>query len=376
MAAGRARSSGSVTEQSVTGGFALLALGVLGLDLVQPVNLAGRALAVAAMIVIVARLVIAAQESRLIEHTRHRQAKTDDLTGLANRRGFYAQLGQGLEGLAASGESAALLLMDLDRFKEINDSLGHGAGDQLLREVGARLSGGLGPGSSVARLGGDEFVVLLPAGTRAREAKEAAARIQDAIAAPMQIEGIPCHASASIGIAVIPDHGKDRTTLLRRADIAMYRAKNRATGIELFDSQQEEISRGDIELASELRSAIASGELVLYYQPKACLAGGAVLCVEALVRWQHPRHGLLPPDAFLPIGERHGLMRQITAQPWSNRRCASRPPGAPTAWGSGWPSTCRARTCATPASPTRSQACCGASGRRPAPCSSRSPRTR
>jgi len=312
MAPARARLMSPVTEQSVTGGFALLALGVLVLDLAHPVNFAGRALAVAAMIAIVLRLVIAAYESRLIERARNQQARTDELTGLANRRGFYAELGQQLTTLSASGETAALLLMDLDRFKEFNDSLGHGAGDQLLQAVGERLSSGLVPGASVARLGGDEFVVLLPPGTDGVDAKVEAAAIQRALAVPVELDGILCHASASIGIAVIPDHGDDRTTLLRRADIAMYRAKHRGTGIELFDDQHDEISRGDIELAGELRSAIQRGELVLYYQPKANLEGGAVDCVEALVRWQHPRLGLLPPDAFLPIGERHGLMRQIT----------------------------------------------------------------
>lgn len=312
MATARPRVAGTVTDQTVTGAFALLALGVLVLDLVHPVIFAGRVLAVAAMIAIVVRLVIAAHESRRIERTRNVQAKTDELTGLANRRGFYSALERQLAVLSASGGSAALLLMDLDHFKEFNDSLGHGAGDQLLVEVAARLSGDLDPGSAAARLGGDEFVVLLPPGTRGHDAKAAAAEIQAALAAPMEVDGIVCHATASIGIAVVPDHGEDRTTLLRRADIAMYRAKRRSTGIELFDDEQDETSRGDIELAGELRRAAEHGELVLYYQPKANIDGGTVDCVEALVRWQHPRHGLLAPDTFLPIAERHGLMRHIT----------------------------------------------------------------
>ncbi len=167
MAAARPRAAGTVTDQSITGGFALLALGVLVLDLVHPVNFAGRVLAVAAMIAIVVRLAIAAHESRRIERTRNIQAKTDELTGLANRRGFYGELERQLAGLTASGESAALLLMDLDHFKEFNDSLGHGAGDQLLEEVAPAPVHRPRPGaSSVARLGGDEFVVLLPPGTR------------------------------------------------------------------------------------------------------------------------------------------------------------------------------------------------------------------
>ncbi len=189
--AGPGTAESAVTEQSITGGFALLALGVLVLDLVHPVNFAGRVLAVAAMIAIVVRLVIAAHESRLIERARNQQASTDELTGLANRRGFYAELGRQLSTLAASGESAALLLMDLDRFKEFNDSLGHGAGDQLLQEVAARLSGGLAPGASVARLGGDEFVVLLPPGTGGTDAKVVAAGIQRALAVPARARRDP-----------------------------------------------------------------------------------------------------------------------------------------------------------------------------------------
>lgn len=312
MAAARERSSSFAAEQSVTAGFALLALGVLVLDLVSPVNVAGHLLAVAAMVAIVARLVLAAHESRRSERARSVEASTDELTGLANRRAFYTHFERQLEALEASGESAALLLMDLDHFKEFNDSLGHGAGDELLEEVSARLSACTAPGSFIARLGGDEFVILLPAGSGGREARAAALEVGRALAVPMELAGLVCHASASIGIAVAPGHGRDRTTLLRRADIAMYRAKRDSTAVELFDDDHDGPSRGHLELAGELRRAIEQGELVLHYQPKASLDGGAVDCVEALVRWQHPRRGLLAPDTFLPIAERHGLMRRIT----------------------------------------------------------------
>jgi diguanylate cyclase (GGDEF)-like protein len=251
------------------------------------------------MIAIVVRLVIAAHESRQIEKARHTQSRTDDLTGLANRRGFYSHLDRQLEAIEATGEPMALLLMDLDHFKEFNDSLGHAAGDRLLQEVAARLPRVLPEDSYVARIGGDE-------------AHEAAVAIGQVLSIPMQLSGISCHTAASIGIALAPEHGDDRTTLLRRADIAMYRAKQRSTGIELFELEHEQLSRDHIKLAGELRHAIDNDELVLHYQPKAQLKDGRVGCVEALVRWQHPSRGLLPPDAFLPFGERYGLMRQIT----------------------------------------------------------------
>ena len=313
MAPARERPVSFAAEQAVTAGFALLALGVLALDLVQPVNTAAHVLALVAMVAIVARLGLAARESRGLEQARSVEANTDELTGLANRRSFYAHLDRRLAALTVTGESAALLLLDLDHFKEFNDSLGHGAGDDLLSEVARRLRACVPAATFIARLGGDEFVVLLPDGSGEQQAADAAHAVQQALAEPVELAGLACHASASVGIAVAPEHGLDRTTLLRRADIAMYRAKHGATAVELFDDVEDDASRGHLELAGELRHALAHDELVLHYQPKAHLASGAVDCVEALVRWQHPRLGLLAPDAFLPVAERHGLMRRVTA---------------------------------------------------------------
>jgi len=312
MASADARARHSLTEQGLIGGFATLALGVLVVDLIHPINGTARALAVTAMIAIVIRLVIAAHESRQIELARHAQSRTDDLTGLANRRGFYGHFDEQLEDLVSSGASAALLLMDLDHFKEFNDSLGHSAGDRLLQEVAIRLPRVLPAESFVARIGGDEFVVLLPADTGQHAAIEVAKAIGQVLAVPMQLSGISCHAAASIGVALIPEHGTDRAQLLQRADVAMYRAKDRGTGVELFNAELELVSREHITLAGELRRGIDHGELVLHYQPKARLGDGTVQAVEALVRWNHPTRGLLMPDEFLPFAERYGLMRLLT----------------------------------------------------------------
>ena len=239
----------------------------------------------------------------------NRLARTDDLTGLRNRRAFNADVPTRLT--AVEGRKSALLLLDLDRFKEVNDSLGHDVGDRLLIQVGIRLNGQLRAGDLLARLGGDEFAILLTDSGR-EDALTVAVKLRAAFAEPFQLEGITLHAGASVGISLYPDQGTDLTALLRKADMAMYKAKTGHSGHHVFDSDDD--SHGEIRLQTlaELRFALTDEQLVVHYQPKVDLVTGAVQDVEALVRWNHPERGLLLPDSFVPILEEAGLMHALT----------------------------------------------------------------
>ena len=212
----------------------------------------------------------------------------------------------------AGGELAALLLIDLDRFKEVNDTLGHDQGDTLLREVSARLSETLRRGDTLARLGGDEFAVLLRDLPDRGAAAELALRLLDALERPFQVGGVSVQLGASVGVALAPDHGTDVSTLVRRADVAMYEAKREHGRVRVYDAARDPNSPERLQRVSELRTALAEGELVLHYQPKVDVAAGEVTGVEALVRWQHPELGLLPPVEFLPLAERTGMMGDLT----------------------------------------------------------------
>ena len=242
----------------------------------------------------------------------HRQAITDDLTGLGNRRYLIDRLEESIAAAEARGENLALLLVDLDGFKELNDTLGHHAGDEVLRQMGPRLSGLLRHEDTLARLGGDEFAVVLHPGDEAT-ASVAGLRLRAALEQPFAVGGMRVHIDASVGIALYPDHARDALGLLQRADVAMYEAKRARTGHEIYLPARDRHSRERLALIGELRGAIDGGQLVLHYQPKAELATGQVRGVEALVRWAHPKRGLLTPADFLPIAEQIGLMRALTA---------------------------------------------------------------
>jgi len=238
-----------------------------------------------------------------------RQAFTDDLTGLPNRRAMYADIPDRLTNSA--GGRSALLLLDLDRFKEVNDSLGHDIGDQLLVQVGQRLSGQLRPGDLLARLGGDEFAILLDdAGSDLAVA--VANGLHRLLATPFTLAGIAVQTDVSIGIALYPEQGKDLRALLRRSDMAMYKAKAARTGHHVFVSSDDRHGDDRLRTLQELRTALFRDELVLHYQPKIDLDTDEVHGVEALVRWQHPARGLLHPDAFLELVEEAALMREMT----------------------------------------------------------------
>ena len=228
-----------------------------------------------------------------------RVAVTDDLTGLGNRRHLLHRLG---EAIKDPDVEVALLLIDLDGFKELNDTLGHHAGDEVLRQIGPRLQVALREGDSLSRLGGDEFAVVLAPGDEA-SASATGLRLRAALERSFAVGGIRVHIDASIGIALFPEHSDDALGLLQRADVAMYEAKRTRTGHEVYLPARDHHSRRRLELLGELRDGLASDEFILHYQPKAEIATGEVRGVEALVRWVHPRRGLLMPGDFLPLAD-------------------------------------------------------------------------
>jgi diguanylate cyclase (GGDEF)-like protein len=240
------------------------------------------------------------------------QALHDSLTGLPNRTLLRDRTGQAIRQADRELVPAALLLIDLDRFKEINDTLGHHYGDQLLIQVGERLQAGLREVDTVARLGGDEFAVLLPKIATAEGAIVVAKKLQAALEEPFTIDDLTLDVEASIGLALYPDHGNDPDELLQRADIAMYAAKDTHAELVLFDTKLNQHSPRRLTLLGQLRRAIENQELVLHYQPIIDTQTSKVLGVEALVRWQHPEHGLLPPGEFIPLAERTGLITPLT----------------------------------------------------------------
>jgi diguanylate cyclase (GGDEF)-like protein len=248
-----------------------------------------------------------ARASRRLRH----QATHDALTSLSNRTELYELGERALARARHDGELAALLLIDLDRFKEVNDTMGHEQGDRLLVEVAARLRGLLRGSDILARLGGDEFAVLAVLPHRGALG-EVATRLHAALARPFELGGVAIELGASIGIAVQPDHGDDVSTLLRHADVAMYEAKRSATSIETYHPDRDPYSPERLALLGELRRALDHDELVLHFQPKVALESGDTIGVEALVRWQHPERGLLGPGDFLPLAERTGLIADIT----------------------------------------------------------------
>ncbi|MCA1711505.1 MAG: diguanylate cyclase [Actinobacteria bacterium] len=242
---------------------------------------------------------------------REQEAMSDAMTGLPNRKLLSERTATAL--LEQTDGRVALVLFDLDRFKEVNDTLGHHVGDQLLKVVAERLAGAVREGDTVARLGGDEFAMLLPGVRSVAEARDAARRMAAAIAEPIVLEGVLVDVGASVGVAVSPEHGTELELLLQRADVAMYLAKDAGGGVEVYDAARDRNSTGRLAMLGELRRAIADGQLVLHYQPKASLRDGSVVGVEALVRWQHPEWGLVPPDDFIPLAESSGLVRPLTA---------------------------------------------------------------
>lgn len=246
-------------------------------------------------------------------HREVREASlTDELTGLPNRRRLTDRLDAALVRTRRGGTACAVLLLDLDRFKEINDTLGHHHGDELLRTVADRLVATVRSSDTVARLGGDEFAIVLADAADDSEALLLARRCLNELHKPFQVEGLILSVEASIGIALAPLHGRDRNDLLRAADVAMYEAKDRRSGPVVYDPAFDANTPTRLALLGELRRALQGDELFMVYQPKVNLRAGGDVSVEALVRWQHPTRGLLSPDQFIPIAESTSLIMLLS----------------------------------------------------------------
>ncbi|MBE3074204.1 MAG: diguanylate cyclase, partial [Actinobacteria bacterium] len=251
-------------------------------------------------------------DRRAMQAEMERRTLHDPLTGLPNRALLTDLINDALHDAERDGTSAGLLLLDLDRLREVNDTFGHHYGDELLRQIGPRLAGELRGVDTVARLGGDEFAVLLPDIHGIDDAVSTATAILAALAVPIPVENVDMDVEASVGVVISGEHGQDASTLLLQADIAMYVAKTQHLGVFVYDPAVDEHSAAKLALVGDLRRALGRGELVLYYQPKVSVATGEVVGAEALVRWQHPVHGLILPDAFIPLAERTRLIDPLT----------------------------------------------------------------
>lgn len=239
------------------------------------------------------------------------QAFHDTLTGLPNRALAHDRLQSAIEHARRNGNAVGVLMIDVDRFKEINDTLGHHTGDQLLIEVGRRLRATVRASDTVARLGGDEFLTLV-VGQKLEAALLVGAKLKAAMAEPMKLGTVEVMTEISIGVSVYPDHGDDAEALLRRADIAMYEGKTTRQSPTAYKPGREEEHLHRLALVNDLRRAAPNNELVVHYQPKIELGARAVTHVEALMRWRHPRYGMIRPDEFIPLGEQSGHIRALT----------------------------------------------------------------
>jgi diguanylate cyclase (GGDEF)-like protein len=248
------------------------------------------------------------QQNIILEH----QAAHDSLTGLPNRHYVYRELGRLLVTGNPSNHLLAVLLIDLNGFKDINDTLGHHSGDQLLRMIGPRLQAVLRGDDCLARLGGDEFALLMCSPSSLKEMIQSIEAVQAIFRQPFEVEGLKLRIGASIGVAMYPEHGGDVSTLMRHADIAMYVAKNRVQGYAIYDPAHDSHSPQQLALLTELGDALRNNQLVLHYQPIITTRGGAIGGVEALLRWQHPQRGLLPPGEFIAQAERSELIKPMT----------------------------------------------------------------
>ena len=256
----------------------------------------------------------ASQRLRRQAAEKEEQALSDGLTGLPNRTMFQTLIERAMAGVGRRKEMGVVMLMDLDRFKDVNDTLGHHNGDLLLQRIGSRLHSVLRDAETVARLGGDEFAILLPEVPDRQSVVPVVRRVLKVLEEPVVVGGLALQCEGSIGIAIFPEHGTTVESVMRAADVAMYMAKENRSGYEYYDARRHEHRHdaGRLALIGELRRAMDETELVLYYQPKVDLETGLAQGVEALARWHHPERGLLSPDEFIPLAERSNLLRPMT----------------------------------------------------------------
>ncbi|WP_175411493.1 bifunctional diguanylate cyclase/phosphodiesterase [Streptomyces sp. TRM64462] len=254
---------------------------------------------------------IALDSTLWIARARAEEQLRDPLTGLPNRQWLLERTWTALEAAEADGVRTALVLIDLDRFRSVNDTLGHLAGDRLLLQIAERLRLALPRGAEAARLGGDEFAVLLPTADSTTSAQRVARHLAAELSSPLDLDGLTLVLEASAGVAVFPDHALDAEGLLQRADVAMYQAKRDRTGVEVYESKRDSNTPDRLGLLGDLRRALDAGEVELHYQPKVRF-DGHVAGLEALVRWVHPERGKVPPDEFIAIAESSGLMPHLT----------------------------------------------------------------
>ncbi|MFF3616290.1 putative bifunctional diguanylate cyclase/phosphodiesterase [Streptomyces sp. NPDC002580] len=254
---------------------------------------------------------IALDSTLWIARARAEEQLRDPLTGLPNRQWLLERTWTALDDAERIGARSALMLIDLDRFRSVNDTLGHLAGDRLLLQIADRLRLALPRGAEAARLGGDEFAVLLPVADSTTSATRVARGLVAALGSPLDLDGLTLVLEASAGLAVFPDHALDAEGLLQRADVAMYQAKRDRTGVEVYESKRDSNTPDRLGLLGDLRRALDAGDVELHYQPKVRF-DGQVAGLEALVRWVHPERGKVPPDEFIAIAESSGLMPHLT----------------------------------------------------------------
>ncbi|HEY8081034.1 MAG TPA: diguanylate cyclase, partial [Acidimicrobiales bacterium] len=290
--------------------FGGISVAVLVISLVHHTSKVTSLLALGALCLVVVRMGLTLRDVRVVEQVNFRVARLDELTGLRNRRGFFED-GATRFATLGPGDRIGIILMDLDGFKEINDSLGHASGDDLLRIVGRRFSSRLGARGVVSRIGGDEFACTCAV----ESAEELTAIGHDLVASlsdPITLDGLTVRVSASAGVAVYPEHGTTEAELLRCADVAMYEAKQGHAEVRLYRPEVDMNSRDRLAMIDDLRAAIDRRALTLHFQPTLDLRTGRVHGLEALVRWRHPTFGLLYPEDFVPLAERVGLIRSMT----------------------------------------------------------------
>jgi diguanylate cyclase len=285
----------------------LVALALLGISPLIAVVAAYRSV----LIPLFAVPLIALDSTLWIARVRAEEALRDPLTGLPNRQWLLERTWSALDEADRTDARSALVLIDLDRFRSVNDTLGHLAGDRLLLKIAERLSAALPRGAEAARLGGDEFAVLLPFADSATSAMRSARNLVTALGSPLDLDGLTLVLEASAGVAVFPEHAREAEGLLRRADVAMYEAKRDRTGVEVYEATRDGNTPDRLGLLADLRRALDAGEVELHYQPKVGF-DGVVSGLEALVRWVHPERGRVPPDEFIAIAETSGLMPRLT----------------------------------------------------------------